>query len=67
MTVAKQDKKKSKSNSPSEPAAPRKVPVYLPTSNPPKRRAALLIGLAVISLLWIGLLVYLALQQMGAA
>lgn len=65
MTVAKHDKKKSPAKSVQP--APRKVPVYLPTHNPPKRRPLLLIGMAVIAVVWIGLLVYLALQQMGAA
>ncbi|MBA2117427.1 hypothetical protein [Bremerella alba] len=44
---------------------PRKVPVYLPTSNPPKRHLGFLIAMAVIAVIWFSLLAYLALQQVG--
>ncbi|MEW4563759.1 hypothetical protein AB1K70_14590 [Bremerella sp. JC770] len=43
----------------------RKAPVYLPTSNPPKPRMALLIVMAVVAVIWFALLAYLALQQTG--
>jgi len=43
----------------------RKTPVYLPTSNPPKPHLALLIGMAVVAVIWFALLAYLALQQTG--
>lgn len=42
-----------------------RAPVYLPTSNPPKPHIVFLIGMAVVTVIWFGLLVYLALQQVG--
>ncbi|PQO31769.1 hypothetical protein [Blastopirellula marina] len=65
MTAAKQEKKKSRQAAPSEET--RTVPVYLPTNNPPKRHLGFLIAMIVIAVLWIALLAYLALQQVGIA
>lgn len=65
MTAAKQEKKKTQQTRPAEP--PRTVPTFLPTNNPPKPRLGLLIAMLVITALWLALLFYLALQQVGMA
>lgn len=57
MAGKKQDK-------PKQDAAPQ-APVYLSTSNPPKPHIGLLIGMAVVTVVWFSLLAYLALQQVG--
>ncbi|MFN3150794.1 hypothetical protein [Bremerella sp.] len=44
---------------------PRKAPMFLPTSNPPKPHLAFLIVMAVVAVIWFSLLTYLALQQVG--
>jgi len=45
--------------------APRQAPIYLPTSDPPKPHLAFVIVMAVVTVIWMGLLAYLALQQAG--
>lgn len=65
MTAAKQEKKKTQQTRPAE--QPRTVPTFLPTNNPPKPRLGFLIAMVVITALWLALLFYLALQQVGIA
>ena len=65
MTAAKQENKKRPSGA--SPEQPRTVPTFLPTNNPPKPHFGFLIAMIVIAVLWIILLAYLALQQVGIA
>lgn len=55
----------AKNKSAPKPGQPSRSPVYLPTSNPPKRHLAFLIVMAVVAVIWFALLGYLALQQVG--
>ena len=52
-------------NAPSKPDG--KVPVYLSTSNPPKPRPAFLVTMIVVTVVWIGILAYLAVQHVIGA
>lgn len=44
-----------------------KVPVYLSTSNPPKPRPVFLVTMIVVTVVWIGILAYLAVQHVIGA
>ncbi|RCS40785.1 hypothetical protein DTL42_25835 [Bremerella cremea] len=65
MTAAKQEKKKTRQSHP--PEQPHTVPTFLPTNNPPKPHLGFLVAMVVVAALWIALLFYLALQQVGIA